>query len=467
MENEKRKYFWIIVSICIASFISKLNIYIVNISLPTISKVFNVTTSEVSQVVLYFLLFSASTMLIFGKMADKRGLKKIFINGYFVFIIGSLLCGISPNLFILVLSRCVQGVGAAALAVSTYAFVPKVLPQRLVGWGYGLVTTAAGLGVMVGTPLGGIITGYFSWKWVFFVNVPICIIAVIIAQRVIPNDAKDTAPSPLKDIDILGAVSSFLAICLLLYAINMGSEIGWTSFIIVASFILSGIFIFAFILFEAKRANPLLDLSIFKNTAFTLSLLSGALMFMIISGNGFILPFYLEMIKGTTPQAAGFLIMIYSVIYVLVGPFAGSFSDKVNPVILCLISGISGVFCSLFFYFTLHIPGVICTVIFLVWLGISMAFFISPNNKLIMSLVSKNEQGTAAGVYNTFTTLSMAIGTVLFETILSEHISQGKSALSSEISKNMMLTGFRYDYILAALLFFIAAGLCVFSFKRK
>lgn len=164
---------WIVISVAFSSFIVVLDAYIVNVSLPAIARYFNVGTSDVVHVIVAYLLIITSTLLLFGKLGDRFGFKKFFMLGFCFFTAGSLLCGISPTLGILIASRCLQGIGGAILYAIGTALIPKHLPEHRRGWAFGTVATAAGLGMAIGAPVGGFITQLLNWHWIFLINVPV------------------------------------------------------------------------------------------------------------------------------------------------------------------------------------------------------------------------------------------------------------------------------------------------------
>ena len=236
MITNRSQQLLIVISVAFSSFMARLNNYTVNVSLPTISHDFNIGTGEASRVVMSYLLIITSSLLLFGKLADRVGLKRIFIIGYIVFVAGSLLCGISRGIDTLIGARFVQGIGSAMLLATSFAIISKFIPPDRTGWAFGITSTASALGVATGAPVGGLITGYLSWHWVFLINVPIGIIAFIIASKKIPDERPQTKTSELERFDFLGAVLSFLGLAILLRAFNMGKELGWGSPTIILSF---------------------------------------------------------------------------------------------------------------------------------------------------------------------------------------------------------------------------------------
>lgn len=413
-------YRWIVITVAFGAFMSKLDSYIVNISLPTIATRFNVTTAEVSWVVLVYLLVSTSTLLLFGKLGDRFGLRRVFFLGYLLFTIGSLLCGVALSLEMLIASRFVQGIGCAMLIAIAFAVIPRFLPHEITGWAFGIAATGAALGIAIGAPVGGIITGYLSWRWVFLVNVPFGIFAMYAVNRYIPDEVRsDSRKLRRAGFDMLGAALSFAGLALMLYGLNTGREFGWTSPRIMGCFAASFLFLAAFFIREIKCEEPLLELKLFKDFHFSAAVASTLFAYMLLAGNSFLLPFYLEVGKGLSTVTVGLVIMIYSVIYMAVGPFAGRISDRIRPSILCGFAMLSAALCSFVFAFTLAAPGLLAVVIFLVWISLSFGFFISPNNNQVMSLAPAEKQGSASGVFNTINSLGLVLGVCLFEMIMS------------------------------------------------
>lgn len=469
-QPERRSiYRWIVITVTFAAFMSKLDSYIVNISLPTIAARFNVTSAEVSWVVLVYLLVSTSTLLLFGKLGDRFGLRRVFFMGYLLFTLGSLLCGFSPSLHVLIASRFIQGIGCAMLIAIAFAVIPKFLPQEITGWAFGMASTGAALGIAVGAPVGGIITGFLSWRWVFLVNVPFGIIAMYAVMKYLPDEDKEASNGLKKaGFDMFGAALSFAGLALLIYGLNMGRAFGWTSQRILGSFIASFFLLAAFFIREVRCKEPLLDLGLFRNFHFNAAVASTLFAYMLLAGNSFLLPFYLEIGKGLKTAAAGFVIMIYSIVYMAVGPFAGRISDRVQPSLLCVFAMFSASLCSLVFAFTLAAPGLFPVIVFLVWSALSFGFFISPNNNQVMSLAPDERQGTASGVFNTINSLGLALGVCLFEMLMSGSLpTDGPPLLSGPAVQEASLAGFKDAYIFGGIVCAVALFFSLLASLRK
>ena len=463
MDNEfvtnKSTQLWIVISVAFCSFMSRLNNYIVNISLPTISEYFHIGTGDVSRVVVIYLLIITSTLLLFGRLADKIGLKKIFMYGYVLFVLGAMLCGVSMNIHMLVAFRVIQAVGSAMLLASGYAIISKFLPQNITGWAFGITSTSSALGVATGAPLGGIITSYLSWHWIFYINVPVGIIAILVAWKMIPSDKRmESGVSETKrSFDIPGAVLSFLGLLALLHTLNAGKRIGWTSPLVAVPAIAAVVLLVLFVRREKTCKDPLLDLGFFTNARFVLTIIATFMAYVLITGNAFLLPFYLEFVKGLNTKQAGLVLLVYSLIYVFFSSPAGRLADRVVPRALTSIAMLSAAICAYTFAFSLKFQGLVPVFVYLIWLGFSYVLFFSPNNKQVMLFALEGKQGSASGVFNTVMNLGMVFGVALFETVFSQALPGKAYAVSmSLIPPDVLLGGFRNAYILGGLVCTIA-----------
>lgn len=445
---------WIIISAAFSALMVSIDSSIVNISLPSMSKYFNVSPSIVSWVVLSYLIAITSSMLIFGKIADLKSVKRVFIAGYAIFTVSSFLCAASGTIYLLIASRFFQGLGAAMMNVSSFTIIPRFLPEKIRGKSYGIVGSLAAVGVAIGAPLGGVITGYFSWHWIFLINIPVGILAIITAFYAIP--AAESVKSKAS-FDFLGSVLSVMGVFAFTYAINMGQEKGWMSSVILTCFTASAVLAVLFFLHERKHPAPLLEFRLFKNKSFTFGTLAAFAAFMLLGGNGFLLPFYLIVYKGVATQFAGFLTLIFSVVYVIIGPLSGALSDKINPKRLSIAGMLSGTGAFFVFFLMLKEPGLMPIIIFLVWAAVSIALFMSPNNNMIMSNAPFEMQGVASAVFRAATNMGIMMGVLCFETIFThslpaELMKNGASLQSLNISPSLIIEGIKHAYLAGVLI---------------
>lgn len=459
---------WIVISVAFSSFIVRMNNYSVNVSLPTISRVFGIGPGAVSWVVIGYILIITSTLLLFGKLSDRIGLKKVFVLGYVIFVLGSLLCGIAHNLQTLLAFRFVQGLGAAMLLATSYAIISRFLPPDRTGWAFGITSTASALGVATGAPLGGLITGCLSWQWVFLINVPVGLAGIFVAMKKLPHeDVRAASPGEEHSFDIIGAVLSFLGLSLLLYGMNRGKAVGWLSVSAVLSVAAGAALLLLFILREKRCSEPLLDLRLFSNRVFALALIATLLAYLLIGGNAFLLPFYLNVVKGLDASGTGMVLLVYSLVYVVLSPYAGRVSDRINPAYLCIAAMLSASACAFTFSRTLFSAGLFSTLVFLVWLGVSYVFFFSPNNNQVMRQAPAGNQGSASGLFTTTINLATALGVAVFEAVFSHALPGGGTSVNqAHIAKGAFLAGFSNAYLLGGVLC-VAAAFCVLSTLRQ
>lgn len=328
-----------------------------------------------------------------------------------------------------------------------------------------------GTGCCNRAPFGGFITGYLSWHWIFFINVPIGAAAIFIAGRKIPSGqySKERAITeteiPEKEaFDFIGALLSLLGLSLLLYGFNTAKRFGWDSIQLIYCFAGSFVILSLFILRQKKYKAPLLDLSLFKNPAFSLALCATFMAYIFVTGNAFIMPFYLKMTKGLNSQQIGMVLFVYSLIYIFMSSRAGRLSDRVSPVILCTVAMLSAGINTFIFAYTLQFRGLLFVMVFLIWMAFSFVFFFSPNNNRVMSCATPDRHGIASGTFNTISNLGMVFGVAIFEAIFSFY-SGGIPATSETASVQKALQqGFQAVYLFGGA---VCIGALVFSVLAK
>lgn len=408
----------IVVSVAFAAFMAKLDSSILNISLPEIADYFQATTSEASRVVLIYMIVMTGTLLLFGQLSDRWGVKRLFMAGYAIFTLGSLMCGLSWSLDLLIAARLVQGLGGSMLFISGFTIIPRCLPAGRTGWAFGLLGSAGALALALGGPAGGLIAGLLSWHWIFLINVPMGLVAMTAAHRFLLPDAP-RKPSPKTPFDIAGAVLSCVGLALFMHAASFGHEKGWTSGEILLSFAAAGLAMAGFLLRERRAAAPILDFAILRRYDFTLANGSAFLAVMVLAGSLFLIPFYLHDFLGLQPETAGFVTLAYSLVYMLAGPMAGRLSDRTHPRSLTSLGMGVGAAASLGFVLTLGQPGLAWVIAFYMFLAVAFACFIAPSNNMVMGLAPRDKVGASAGLFQTVNNLGQAMGIVCFETAYS------------------------------------------------
>ena len=412
------QYYFIVCAFALSIFFVRFDGYIVNLAMPTFVNYFSVSISRASWISVAYILSQVSTIMLFGKLCDKLEIKKIFIYGLVVFTASSLFCGISPNFWFLIASRCLQGVGGSMMLVSSYAAMVSYLPREKVGWGLGIMTVSAALGVLLGPVAGGFIIHYLNWHWVFLINIPLGLLGLVFGQMVIPHIASPNKFSR-KDVDIRGVIFSTAALFLLLYAMNIIDEVKLSSPIVWVALFFSVVFFVVFYLEEKRSTCPLIDLKLFNNRDFALVILSTVAGFLLFFGGSFLIPFYLTE-KGLRPDQIGLILTVFSLVYMPIGLYAGTLSDKITPRKIVCLAMLLAAITGFTFSGLLNQYGICAAVVYLVMLAVSYGLFFAPINHYIMNFADADNRGSVSALYNTSLNISMALGVVLLETIYSE-----------------------------------------------
>jgi len=455
--NTNSKNRWIILFIVVmVTFMCTLDSSIVNVALPVIAKSLNVSSGSIQLVVTSYLIIISATILVFGRLGDIVGKTKVFRFGIALFTLGSLFCGITSSFSVLVLARVVQGIGAAGTMANNQGIITEVFPANERGKALGITGTFVALGSLAGPPLGGFIVGASSWEYIFLINVPIGIITLFYAFKILPKGRK-TAKGKL---DGLGALLFMFAIVPLFVALGKGQEIGFTQPIILSAFLISIISFIAFIIVEKKLKNPLLQLKIFRNKLFSLSIFCAFVSFVAIFCSIIIQPFYLQDVLKFSPTTTGFILMTFPLILSIVAPISGYLSDKIGSEILTFI-GLMVTSLGLLLMSTLNEQSsIISMVIFIAIMSIGNGLFQSPNNSLVMSTVPKDKLGIAGSVNALVRNIGMVCGIALATTILYNRMSYkiGYHVTDYVTGRNdAFIYGMKAVYITAATICMIGA----------
>jgi len=443
--------------LALSSFMASLDSTIVNISLPTIAESFRVPMSQVSWVAMSYLLVLSGLLLAFGKLGDMKGFRKIFIAGFAVFTVGSLLCGLSFSIDALIGSRFIQGIGAAALEAIGPAMVAIYLPKEIRGKALGILATVISLGIAAGPIIGGLLTQYASWHWIFFINVPIGICAVLLGIKYIP---RDRLPVKTGAFDYPGAVIFFFALATLLWPIDEGLVLGWTSPAILGSFGVSAILWVLFVLRETRCTGPLCDFAFFRNTNFLAASLAAAAMMLAFAGVQYLLPFFFEGVMGFQTYVAGLLLAIPSVALMILGPLSGALSDKIGTRVLA--TG-AAAFASVTFFmisFFTENTSILYIAVTLLCVGIALGIFFPPNMNQILGQSKKDEEGVGSSIMTTMKnvgeTLGIALmGTIAIFTVVSREGFDPKTPVA-QIPMDFIVEGFEVAFFAAAAVAVIA-----------
>ena len=414
-----KKEWAILLTVLPMTFMTTLDSSIVNVALPTMAKELNTSMAGIEWVVTSYLIVICATILLFGKLGDILGKTRIFKFGIGIFTIGSLLCGLSNTLFMLILSRIVQAIGAGAAMATNQGIITETFPANERGRALGMSGTAVALGTMVGPTLGGLIVSIAPWEYIFLINIPIGILVYIGVIKILPIKKK------INDfiIDVKGSILFMISITLLFTSINFGQSLGYNNLFIIMSFIISLILFAIFIRVEKTSNNPMLDISIFKNRLFSLSIFCGFTSFISIGAVNIILPFYYQDVLSLSPSSAGLMMTVSPIILAIVAPLSGYLSDKIGSEKISAL-GLSILSIGIISLILFNVNTSLIIVGILVGLlSLGSGIFQSPNNSLIMSTVKKNELGIAGSINGLVRNLGTTTGIALSTNILYSRMS--------------------------------------------
>lgn len=415
--NDKHKYLILMYIISMASFIVNLDTYIVNVSLPVIAENFSTNTSGISWIVLSYNLMVVSLLLVFGKLGDKIGLKRLFVLGFGIFTVSSILCGLSNSLMMLIASRFLQGIGASILYALPQAMITKYIAKENRGMAFGILASAAALGITLGAPVGGLITGVLNWRWIFFVNLPVGILAIFYLLKILPNDFSDFTSK--KPFDFVGACFSFFSALFLTLFINKLQLISIKSNFMIFVLVSALIFTVLFWIRMGTYKFALIDIKVFKNLSFDFANIAMFLLSAFLAGTNFLMPFYLYEILQLNVTSVGCVFVLYSISYLITSLISGRLSSKIEPYKLCIFSMFISVLNILYFIICSDNSGILQVALFLIFCGVSFSFFITSNNNLVMSMAKTSNAGMIAGIHRMTGRLGMLFGVVVFEAIFS------------------------------------------------
>ena len=331
----ERKW-WTLVLVSVATFMLLLDVTIVNVALPDIQRELNASLSSLQWVVDAYSLMLAAFLLTAGSLGDRLGRRRVFTIGFGIFTFASFLCGISSDPTLLNLARGLQGIGGAGMFATSLALIGQEFHGRDRATAFGVWGATVGGAVAVGPLIGGVITENFGWEWIFFVNVPIGITAMVLTERRIVNVfAQDPEP-----IDLPGLVTFSAALFLLIFGLIRGNPEGWGSAVILACLIGAAVLLAVFIAIERRSDHPMLDLTLFRKPAFNgvsavAFTLSAGMFAMFLY-----LTIYLQGVLDFSPLEAGLRFLPLTVLGFVVAPISGSLSHRV-PIRILLGSGLT------------------------------------------------------------------------------------------------------------------------------
>ena len=423
---------------------------IVSIAIPSIAESFGTDTSEVALVTIMYFVMIAGLMLTFGRIADSGHIKKIYIAGFAIFSLASLMCGLSDQLYTLVAARTLQGVGAAMLGSVAPMICVKFLPPEKLGLAMSVLIVGGSIGFGSGPALGGILVDLATWHWAFFINVPIGIIAIAFAMYALPKDA----PAEKAKLDLKGCLLLFAAVICGVYALEMFSRDG-QAMICVFMALLMAILLVLFKQAEKRASHPILSPGMFKDWRFDSSMVCYLILNLCFVGMAYLLPFYLTKELGLNYSFSGFLLLIPSAISMVLSIPAGHYADTHGKRGLALLSTLCLLLTSVGYAVINPDMGWLPFLPIGVFSGIVWGVCGASITARIVDLAPKDERGMAASLSNFLYYIGGAMGTALFASLIT--IGAGASGIPVEdIPTEDFMNGFTFSMIWAVALSLLA-----------
>jgi EmrB/QacA subfamily drug resistance transporter len=429
--DENRKW-WTLGALAFALFMIMLDNTVVNVALPSIQRDLGIGLSELEWTVNAYALTFAVLMLSGGKLADFFGRRRIFLLGLAIFTLSSLVCGLATSGGTLIGARTVQGVGAALMMPATLSIISATFPPRQRGMAIGIWAGVSAMALAIGPLIGGLITQHIDWSWIFFVNVPIGVLGLVVGRLVI-RESRDTSHE--QRLDIPGLLASAVGLFALTFALIEANSYGWTDPVIIGLFVVAAAALVVFLLLERHQRMPMLDLSLFRSSTFAGANVVALLVTLAMFGVFFFMSIYMQNILGYSATKTGAVFLPMTILIILIAPLAGRSSDRIGsraPMtagMLCLAAslvifsrlGLDSGFWDIF-------PGLIVG-------GFGMALVMTPMTAAALGSVPVEKSGVGSGVLNTFRQVGGALGIAVMGAIVASYVdlSNGRPNPSSFI----------------------------------
>jgi len=451
--SEVQPKWWVLLAIGVGSLMGSIDSGVVNIILPTVHRELGSSVATVEWVVTIYLLVVCGLLLTFGRLGDIRGHKRLYILGFAIFTLGSAACGLAWSVAALIVARGIQALGASILFASAPAILTANFPATQRGQALGLQAVMIYLGSLSAPMLGGWLTDHYSWRSVFYINIPVGLLASALCIKFIPADEHERHG---ESFDFAGAILFMAGLVSLMFGLNQGHNWGWTS-PYTHGFLMGGLVLLVlFIALERRVSHPLLAFSMFRRTECSMSVASAGLNYIPIYTILFLMPFYLIQGRGVSPGTAGRWLAIQPAIMAVASPISGILSDRIGTRRPSAF-GMALLGTGLFLLSRLGPESPMPFVgLALGVSGLGTGIFIAPNNSALMGAAPANRQGMASGVLATSRYVGMILGIGIAGAIFTTFLTRGTSSALFE--------GIRTSFFVASIAGFLG---CVTSSVRK
>jgi len=408
---------WVLAAAILGSSITFIDGTVVNVALPLLQKELRASVAGAQWIVESYALMLAALILVGGSLGDRLGRKRAFAAGVLVFAVASMWCGLAPDLPQLVIARSVQGVGAAFLVPGSLALISanfgKNQRGRAIGTWSGFTAIAAGAGPV----LGGWLIERFSWRWIFFINIPLSVVVLLIVWWRVPESRNEQAQGR---VDWLGAALVTLGLGGLVFSLIEYNERGLNAPVVIAGMIIGVVALAGFVLVESRQANPMVPMGLFSSRTFTGANLLTLFLYAALGGLLFFLPFNLIQVQGYPPSTAGAALLPFVLTMSVLSRWAGGLVDRYGSKLPLIVGPIvAGVGFALFTlpgagesnYWTSFFPAVMV-------MSVGMTVSVAPLTTTVMGAVDERYAGVASGINNAVSRTASLLAVAVFGVLM-------------------------------------------------
>lgn len=458
----------IIYCVAIAAFTFQFEAFLIQVALPTMSRELHASSTEISFVVLTYLLATTVALVPAGKIGDRFGLRRTFLAGCAVAAISTLLAGVSTHLWMLWISRFLQGLGIGSMVAAAYAMIPVWVGKENTGRGYGMLSMGASIGMVVGLPVGGILSQALSWQWIFLITTPVFIGLFYFAWKVLPHDQSPNRTH--SKISCAGLVFLGLMLTCTVLALSLGGELGWASTETLSLLFLT-LLLTALLYALRNSRHALFPSEIFRVSGFVPGLCVLFIFSIAVTGMRFLIPFYLQLNCGLTALMSSVLLIAYPISLAPTGVWAGKMADKTGSRALVIRACLIAAACCGVYALFLDSLGLWLSILFILGLGVATGLFYAPNNRFCMSEVPDALKAQAGALMPVSLNMGSLIGVSLFETVFAIHAPDGVMMVSTLTqATGPMLSGLSHGFTNAmelAVFLFSGSGLIAYMRYRS
>jgi EmrB/QacA subfamily drug resistance transporter len=460
MTSQRR--WWTLVGVALATFMTFLDNNVVNVALPSIQRDLHLSISGLEWIVSSYILVFSGLMLAGGRLADVYGRRRVFVAGIALFTGASLLAGLAGSEQVLLIARVLQGIGAAASIPSTLAIISSTFPDsRERSRAVGVWSAVSALALALGPFTGGFVSERWDWGWIFLINVPVGVATIAIML----GSMRESRDAVRRRLDVPGLVSSAVALFAVTYALIEGHDRGWTSALILGSFALAAVAGTAFVVIESRTADPMVDLSLFRDRTF-----SGGAGAMILWGFGvmgvyFFTALYLQNVLGFSPTEAGAAFIPMALMMVAIAPVAGPLARRLGThvtVALGLTLNVVGLVMVAFVgehgHFMDLMPAFVA-------FGVGSGLTMMPLNDAIIGVLPPGRSGAASAVLNAAREVSGLLGVTIVGAILTSR--QSAVLRGGATPVHAFVSGYQFALLIASAIVFVGVPISLYALRTR